>query len=86
VNSTFAADVRPTLTGAPGAPRRRSRQKPRPYAVLLDALETSTVSAPKNALSARKSSIRNEVMKSGRSSAINASSSTRYAGSPVQRR
>ena len=86
MNATFFGDVRPTTAGAPGEPRRRATQNASPYAVLLDALATSTVDAPKKALSARKSSIRNEVMKSGRSSAISASCSTRYSGSLVQRR
>jgi hypothetical protein len=40
---------------------------------LLEALDSSTRRAPKNALSARKSSIRNEVTYSGRSSACSAS-------------
>ena len=40
-----------------------------PYAVLLDALDRSMVRAPKKSLSARKSSISHDVMKSGRSSA-----------------
>jgi hypothetical protein len=52
---------------------------------LLDALEISTVLAPKKAESARKSSIRNEVVKSGRSSALSASCSRRYVGSLLQR-
>ena len=39
----------------------------------LDALESTTVFAPKNALSSRKSSIKNEVVNNGRNSACSAS-------------
>jgi hypothetical protein len=50
-------EVRPTNSGPP----RRRRRKAAISAVLLEALETTIDSAPKNPSSARRSSIRNEV-------------------------
>ena len=56
-----------------------------PWAVLLDALDSSTRDAPKKAFSARKSSIRNEVVYSGRSRACSASRAASQPGSALQR-
>ena len=65
------------ISTALALPRRRARQKAVPYAVLLEALDRITRRAAKKPLSASRSSIRNEVMKSGRSSACSASSAAR---------
>jgi hypothetical protein len=64
VNSTLRDEVSPTISMS----SRRASRNASALAVLLDALESTTVRALSRTPSARKSSIRNDVKKRGRRS------------------